>query len=54
MYLEALSCHEKSSRNDTYKGTVLNLCRICSTMGDFQKKCQSTRLIWLLGDMQLN
>ena len=38
LYLEASSCHKKSSKNDIIKGVALRLHRICSTMADFKMK----------------
>ena len=32
LYLEASSCHKKSSKNGIIKDIALHLCRICSTM----------------------
>ena len=37
-YLEASSCHKKSSKNGIIKGAALRLRRICSTMEDFKIK----------------
>ena len=38
LYLEASSCHKKSSKNDIIKGVALRRHRICSTMADFKMK----------------
>ena len=35
LYLEASSCHKKSSKNGIIKGIGLRSCRICSIMADF-------------------
>ena len=38
LYLEASSCHKKSSKNGIIKDVALRLRRICSTMQGFKKK----------------
>ena len=38
LYLEASSCHKKSSKTGIIKGVALRLCRICSTMDEFKIK----------------
>ena len=38
LYLEAPSCHKKSSKTGIIKGIALHLRRICSTMEDFKIK----------------
>ena len=40
LYLEASSCHKKSSKNGIIKGVALRLCRICSTIEDFKIKSE--------------
>ena len=40
LYLEASSCHKKSSKNGIIKGVALRLRRICSTMEDFKIKSE--------------
>ena len=37
-YLEASSCHKKSSKNGIITDVALRLRRICSTMEDFKAK----------------
>ena len=38
LYLEASSCHMKSSKNGIIKGVALHFHRICFTMTDFKMK----------------
>ena len=49
LYLEASSCHKKSSNlNDIIKDVARRLCRICSTMEDF--KTESSEYMTYLVD----
>ena len=48
LYLEALCCHKKSSKNSIIKGVALGLRKICSTMEDF-KINSSECLTYLVG-----
>ena len=49
LYLEASSCHKKSSKTGIIKSVTLHLCRICSTMENF--KIKSSEYLVARGDL---
>ena len=48
LYLEASSCHKKSSKNGIIKGVALRLRRICSPMKGFQTKSPEYIMAYLV------